>query len=161
MYNRICGRQNNQQSLAWVSNQKDAIYAERETVGIDLDEYRTHIDLYDLISDDNDNAENFAVWLSTTAQSGQGIEAVRAWALSLERRQTKLTQLHTKLSDFYDAAREDATPSKEEVVAFILGNPGDALGSLLLANPGIVRPKVEKYIRDTFFPEIEESAPES
>jgi hypothetical protein len=161
VYNKTCGRQENHKSLAWVLTHKDAVFAEKETVGADLDDYRTHMELYDLIDDDNDNDINFASWLSTTAQSGQGIDAVRAWALGLERRQTKLTQLHTRLSHFYDAALEDVMPSKEEVVAFILATPGDVLGPLLLANPDSIRPKVEKYVTDTFFPEVEEVAPET
>lgn len=161
VFNKTCTRQENNKSLAWVLTHKDAIYAEKETVEAELDDYKIHIELYDLISDDNDNAENFATWLSTTAQSEQGINAVREWAQGLERRQTKLAQLHTRLSNFYDTAFEEARPSKEDVVAFVLGNPGEVLGPLLLANPDSVRSKVEQYVTDTFFPEVEEGALEA
>lgn len=155
VFNKICARQNNHQSLAWVFNQKDVAYAEVNTLAADLTDYRDNIALFEGINDDNENDATFALWLSTTAQSGQGIEAVRAWALHLERRHTKFQQLHTRLSTFYDTALEDVMVSKEGTIAFILANPGEALGPLLEANPAETRHKVEKLVTDTFFPDDE------
>ncbi len=87
IYNKICGKKDNEQSLAWVLSHKDSIYAEAETLGVDLADYRANIELYDAMSDYNDNAIAFAEWLSTTAQNS--IKDVRSWALSLEKRQIK------------------------------------------------------------------------
>ena len=152
VYNKICNRSQNNQTLTWVSNQKDIVSAEVDTLRVDLADYRENIDLYDHINDYNDNAENFAMWLSTTAQSGLGIEAVRAWTLGLERRYAKLNELHTRLSTFHDITLEDVTISKDGTIAFILAEPGDALEALLTTNLVHTRYKVEKLITDTFFP---------
>jgi hypothetical protein len=156
VFNKICGRKNNQQSLAWISNQKDIAYAEVNTLAADLADYRDNIALFEGINDYNENDATFALWLSTTAQGEQGIEAVRAWALYLERRHAKFQQLHTRLNAFYETALEDILVSKEGTIAFILASPGEVLGPLLEVDPEGTRHKVEKLVTDTFFPDDEE-----
>ena len=158
VYNKICGKRENSQSLAWVLSEKDKISAEIDTLTSDLGDYRTNIELFNGISDYNENASDFAIWLSTTAQSGQGIEAVRTWTIGLERRQKKLQQLHVRLGGFYDTESADVMPSKNAIIAFVLAEPGDVLGALLVASPVETILKVGKLITDVF--SIEDENPD-
>ena len=139
--------------LSWVLAKKEVVNSDVDRLRAELDDYKTNIALYE--SGTEDGLISYATWFSLTMQTNEGIDAVKAYANDMQARLETKTSALSRVSSFYNTKLDTIQPTIPDIINFVLQDPGDELAQLLSDKSDKTREKIETYIKDTFFPELE------